>query len=167
MRSYPSHIQWSSSLGVFVLVFPIATRFISTSSHHASLISHMSSAANKWASTNRISSRFFLFPKFPQSLSRRACPLQHRSDQSWAAEISNRPRYFQGTEVNLAGTHQDAWLVVKDFLDLLGDVGGELGEDVECLEVVRDLLRLGGAELLSVGFVDLSRWRLIETRGAR
>jgi hypothetical protein len=40
------------------------------------------------------------------------------------------------------GTHNSLGLVVKDVLDLLKDLRGELGQDVESLEVVDDLFRL-------------------------
>jgi hypothetical protein len=44
-------------------------------------------------------------------------------------------------------THGESRLVVEDLLDAGDDLGGELGVDLESLEVLDDLLGLGGSEL--------------------
>jgi hypothetical protein len=55
-------------------------------------------------------------------------------------------------------THGEGRLVVEDLLDARDDLGCELGVDLESLEVLDDLLGLGGSELSgSVGHTDTNR----------
>lgn len=59
-------------------------------------------------------------------------------------------------------THGESRLVVEDLLDAGDDLGGELGVDLKSLEVLDDLLGLGGSELSrgSAGHTHVTQTRI-------